>query len=79
LGIFASTEVNSAGANGLLSGNAGQLGIQLIGVAAVAVYAFVVSWILFKIIHSLMGMRLAEDAEVEGLDSAEHSETAYNN
>ena len=79
LGLFASTSVNPAGVNGLLFGNAAQLGIQLIGVVVVAVYAFVVSWILFKAIHGLLGMRLADDAEVEGLDSAEHSETAYNN
>lgn len=79
LGLFASTEINPGGVNGLLFGNAAQLGIQVIGVVVVAVYAFVVSWLLFKVIHSRMGMRLAEDAEVEGLDSAEHSETAYNN
>jgi len=79
LGLFASTSVNPAGVNGLLFGNPAQLGIQSIGVVVVVVYAFVVSWILFQVIHRLMGMRLADDAEVEGLDSAEHSETAYNN
>ncbi len=79
LGIFASTSVNPGGVNGLLFGNPRQLAIQLLGVVVVAVYAFAVSWILFKVIHSILGMRLADDAEVEGLDSTEHSETAYNN
>ncbi len=79
LGIFASTSVNPGGVNGLLFGNPRQLAIQLLGVVVVAVYAFAVSWILFKVIHTTLGMRLAEDAEVEGLDSTEHSETAYNN
>jgi len=79
LGIFASTEINPAGVNGLLFGNAAQVGIQAFGVAVVGGYAFVVSWILFKIIHSVLGMRLQDDAEVEGMDSSEHSETAYNN
>lgn len=79
LGIFASTSVNPGGVNGLLFGNPRQLAIQLLGVVVVAVYAFAVSWILFKVIHGTLGMRLADDAEVEGLDSTEHSETAYNN
>ena len=79
LGIFASKKVNPGGVDGLLAGNGIQLYYQFVGVAVVAVYAFVVSWILFKVIHSVMGMRLFEDAEVEGMDSTEHSETAYNN
>lgn len=79
LGIFASTDINPAGASGLLFGNASQIGTQAFGVAVVGGYAFVVSWILFKLIHSVMGMRLQDDAEVEGMDSSEHSETAYNN
>ena len=79
VGIFASTAVNPAGADGLLAGQLAQLGRQLLGVAAVVGYAFVVSWLLFKLVHGVLGMRLSEEAEVEGLDSAEHSETAYNN
>ena len=79
LGIFASKKVNPGGVDGLLAGNPVQLYYQVVGIAAVVVYAFAVSWVLFKVIHSVMGMRLFEDAEVEGMDSAEHSETAYNN
>jgi len=79
LGFFASTAVNPGGVDGLFFGNASQVGKQLFGVVVVSVYAFVISWILFKVIHGTMGMRLPEDAEVEGMDSTEHSETAYNN
>lgn len=79
LGIFASTAVNPGGVDGLLFGNAGQLLVQLLGVVVVFGYAFLVSWMLFKVVHTLLGMRLADDAEVEGLDSSEHSESAYNN
>ena len=79
LGIFASTAVNPGGVDGLLNGNPGQLLIQLQGILAVGVYTFIVSWVLFKVIHVTMGMRLSEEEEVEGLDSTEHSETAYNN
>lgn len=79
VGIFASTGVNPAGADGLLFGGGAQLARQALGVVVVVGYAFAVSWVLFKLVHGLFGMRLSEEAEVEGLDSAEHSETAYNN
>jgi len=79
LGLFASKSVNPSGADGLFFGNMAQLGVQLFGVVVVAVYAFIVSWLLFKVIHGMLGMRMRDDAEVEGMDSTEHSETAYNN
>ena len=79
LGIFASTAVNPGGADGLLAGNPNQLFIQLKGAVVVSVYAFVVSWLIFKAIGATIGLRLPEEGEVAGLDSTEHSETAYNN
>ncbi len=78
LGVFASKAVNPGGVDGLLAGNSAQLVSQAIGVVAVSVYSFVVSWILCKIIDSVMTMRVNEEEEVQGLDYAEHSETAYN-
>ena len=78
LGIFASKSVNPAGADGLLAGSSAQLLTQLIGVAVVCAYAFIVSWILLKLIHLVMGLRVTEEAERQGLDYTEHSETAYN-
>lgn len=78
LGVFASKAVNPGGVDGLLAGNSDQLVSQVIGIVVVGVYTFVVSWVLFKVIHTVMGLRLTEGAEVEGLDYTEHSETAYN-
>lgn len=78
LGVFASKAVNPGGVDGLLAGNAGQLVFQCIGIVVVSVYAFVVSWLLLKVIDSVMGLRVSEEAEVQGLDYTEHSETAYN-
>lgn len=43
----------------------------------VGIYVFVLSWVLLKVIDRTMGLRLASDAEVQGLDLSEHSETAY--
>lgn len=80
LGLFASTGVNPGGVDGLFyGGGMVQFGKQLFGVVVVSGYTFVVSWILLKVIHGTLGMRLEDDAEVEGMDSTEHSETAYNN
>ncbi|SHO51428.1 ammonium transporter [Desulfopila aestuarii] len=79
LGIFASSAVNPAGPDGLLYGSGAQLVKQVVGILVVGVYAFVVSWVLFKVIHAALGLRLDEEAEVQGMDSSEHSETAYNN
>ena len=78
LGVFASKAVNPGGADGLLTGNTAQLVSQVMGVVVVGVYAFVVSWILIKVLHTTMGMRLTEENEVQGMDYSEHSETAYN-
>ena len=78
LGIFASKAINPAGADGLLAGNPAFLATQFFGVAVVGLYTFGVSWILLKAIDSLVGLRLSDEAEVSGLDLAEHSETAYN-
>jgi Amt family ammonium transporter len=41
--------------------------------------ALIVSWIIFKAINATIGLRLSEEDEVAGMDSTEHSETAYNN
>ncbi len=79
LGIFASTQVNPGGVDGLLAGSSAQLGKQALGVAVVGGYAFIVSWLLFKVVHVVLGMRLSDEAEAQGMDLTEHSETAYNN
>jgi len=79
LGVFASTQVNPGGVDGLLiSGNVGQLVKQMFGVAVVGGYTLVVSWIILKGVDMFMGIRPTEENEVVGLDSVEHSETAYN-
>ena len=51
---------------------------QLWGVGTVVVLSGVVSYVLFTVIKAVMGLRVAEEAEREGLDVAEHGEKAYN-
>jgi Amt family ammonium transporter len=76
-GIFATVAVNSAGADGLLLGNAMQLAKQLAGVAAVGVYAFAATWILGKIVDATIGLRVSTTEETVGLDISQHGERAY--
>jgi Amt family ammonium transporter len=78
LGVFASKTVNPNGVDGLLAGNASMLLTQLIGVVVVCSYAFIVSWLILKLVQALIGLRISEEAEHQGLDYTEHSETAYN-
>ncbi len=76
-GLFASTAVNAAGANGLFFGNPAQLMIQLTAVLASISFAFVGSLILLKIADALVGLRVSDEIETTGLDISEHDESAY--
>ena len=75
-GIFAQKALNGV-QDGLLYGNPGQLGIQAIAVAAAAVYSFVGSFILVKIVSVLIPLRASADDESTGLDISQHGEEAY--
>ena len=77
LGVFASTAVNPAGPDGLLFGDPGFLAIQALAVVAVMAYSFVMSYILARIIKAVMGLRVDDQAEVEGLDISLHEERGY--
>jgi ammonium transporter, Amt family len=76
-GLFASKAVNAAGADGLFFGNPAQLGIQAVAVLATLVFSLVMSLILLKVVDAVMGLRVAPEDEVAGLDLTEHQETGY--
>ena len=79
LGVFASRTVNPGGVDGLLAGGGlGPLLVQAMGVLVVCVYAFAVSWLILKLTDRLLGLRVGEEGELQGLDRSEHAETAYN-
>ena len=75
-GIFATVAVNSAG-SGLIDGNSGQIMIQVVAVVATGLYAFIVTFVLAKVIDAIMGLRVGEEEESIGLDVAQHAEKAY--
>ena len=76
-GLFASKAINAAGADGLFFGNPAQLGIQVVAILVTIIYSFVLSWILLKIVDAVMGLRVAKEDEVAGLDLTEHQEAGY--
>lgn len=77
LGVFASKAWNSAGTDGLLMGESGLFIANLKGIAAGCLYAAVVTFVLLKILDAVMGLRVDEEAEAEGLDTSLHGEKAY--
>ena len=78
VGIFVSTALHPHGTGGLLFGNnPGQFVSQLIATVATWAYAFVVTWVIFKVIDLAMGARAEEQDEIIGLDASEHGEIGY--
>jgi Amt family ammonium transporter len=74
-GLFACKSVN--GVNGLFYGDPGQFLLQLKAVAVTAVYSFVVSLLLFKLVDALVGLRVSDHEERVGLDLTQHKEAGY--
>mgnify|MGYP006073725965 FL=1 len=63
---------------GLFNGGGfSQLGTQAIGVLAYAIWAIGLSFIVFKILKSTIGLRVTEEEEIVGLDLSEHGEIAF--
>ena len=56
-----------------------QVQIQTVGVVATIVYAAVGTFIIIKLIDLVMGIRLAKDDELQGVDIINHEESAYTN
>jgi Amt family ammonium transporter len=77
-GLFASTAVNSGGADGLFFGNPGLFLVQLYGVLATVAYSMAVTFIILKVINGVVGLRVTTEEETQGLDLTQHSEIGYN-
>ena len=77
-GIFCVTSMTADHAGGLLdAGNVGRVWVQVIGAAATFGYAFVVTFVLARILDATMGLRVTEEEERMGLDLSAHGETGY--
>jgi Amt family ammonium transporter len=77
VGLFAQLSVNSGGADGLLFGNIKLFMIQGFLVVVAVAFAAVMTFILYKLVDVLLGMRVEEKNEIIGLDLTQQSESAY--
>jgi len=78
-GVFATAAVvpGAATAQGLLEGNAGQVVNQAVGAIAAIGMAIVGTLILLKILDAVMGLRVTQQEELQGLDVSQHGEEGY--
>jgi Amt family ammonium transporter len=72
-GVFAIEQYG--GTAGLIEGNAAQMVNQIQGIVIVFVYDAIVSLIILKILDAIIGLRVSDEVEREGLDLALHGET----
>lgn len=77
LGIFATTAVNPAGAQGLMSGESAFFIKQLVAAIGSAVYAYIFTYGMLALINLITPVRVSEEQEDSGLDVAIHGEMAY--
>ena len=76
-GIFASNSLGIFSGQGDGAAIGDQLLIQLTGVVSVAVYTAIVSFVILKVVDAMLGLRVSEDEETEGLDLNQHNERGY--
>ena len=76
-GIFCAESLGGAGFGGEISSIGGQLTVQILGVGATIIYTGIVSFIILKVLDGVMGLRVTEDEESEGLDLSHHGERGY--
>jgi Amt family ammonium transporter len=74
---FVAQESWNGVSDGLLYGNAAQLGDQALAALAAPAYAFVATFVLLKVVGALMPLRVTDSEEAMGLDVTAHGEEAY--
>jgi Amt family ammonium transporter len=79
-GVFSATTLGVFSGQGLadgVSGIGGQVFNQSVGVIVTIIYSGVLSFIILKVIDAVIGLRVSEEEETEGLDLASHDERGY--
>ncbi|EJV68863.1 MULTISPECIES: ammonium transporter [Bacillus] len=76
-GLFATTTVNTDGANGLFYGNAALLFKQLVAIGATYAFTIIMTYAIIKAINFFLPVRVDEHEEHMGLDISMHGEKAY--
>jgi ammonium transporter len=81
-GVFASSVLYKAGSGSALEtldnqGRVYQIGVQALAAVVAVVYAFVMTFVIVKVIDLMFGFCLDDRAETEGLDRSEHGEVGF--
>jgi len=84
-GIFATSAINPIfkGSDGqplpvgMLDGNSGQMVNQIVAVAVTIAFSVIGSFVLLKLVDLVIGLRVSEAGEIEGLDKTEHGEVVH--
>jgi len=79
-GVFSASSLGVFSGYGFaegISSMGGQLKVQLIGVLATIVFTAVVTWLILKVVDAMVGLRVSEEQEIEGLDIVLHEERGY--
>jgi Amt family ammonium transporter len=75
-GIFAASSLGGVGyAEGMNMGS--QVGVQLIGILATLAWTAAVTFVILKVIDAILGLRVTDEEETEGLDTTQHDERGY--
>lgn len=79
IGIFASPLINSTAVKtgGILFGSLALMGAQITAIIIVAIYSFVLTFVIAKILDKIIGLRVEDNHEVQGLDINQHEESGY--
>jgi ammonium transporter, Amt family len=77
-GIFCAQGLGGVGFGDEITSIGGQVWVQVIGVGATVVYSGIVSFVILKLVDAVVGLRVADDEETEGLDLSQHDERGYN-
>ena len=77
-GVFCATSLGGAGFGGDHTSIASQLGVQFTGIMATLIYSGVLCFVILKVVDVVIGLRVPEDEETEGLDLSQHDERGYN-
>ena len=76
-GVFCAESLGGAGFGRNISSIGGQVTVQILGAGTTIIYTGIVSFIILKVLDGIMGLRVTEDEESEGLDLSHHGERGY--
>lgn len=76
-GVFAATSLGGVGFGDGINSISQQVGVQAYGIMATIIYTGTVSFVILKVLDVVMGLRVTEEQETDGLDISLHDERGY--